>query len=334
MKITYKLIPALCATLLCGAAFAAGPGTSAVATLKLDGAARPLALGGAYVAVADDASALFYNPAGIAQLDRKQLLLTHTEWLAGMRTEYLAYAHPLSRKLTLGVGANFGFVDGVSEYDAAGNKAGSFGANEGYGLVNVAYRPLENLALGLSGKYIRQQVSSKQATAYAFDLGFIFYTPLLRLGAAVQNTAGGKMKLATEEFALPVTVRGGITLTPLDALLVTAEYVKPNDEDTSLRMGAEYQFEFTTGTEETAYLIPVRAGWRTGQSDGAGPGFAAGVGFKMNDISFDYAFMPYGDLGNAHKLTLAFKFGQPRDGSTDTGKKRKKIAQAYHYGHS
>ncbi|MDD4005521.1 MAG: PorV/PorQ family protein [Elusimicrobiaceae bacterium] len=303
----------LSALLSAGGPAFAGAGTSAVSTLKLDGAARPLALGGAFAAVADDASAMFYNPSGIAQLDKKQILFTHTEWLAGVRTEYLACALPLTEKWTVGLGANFGFADDVSQYDASGNKSGSFGANEGYGLVNLAYQPFKNMAFGGSGKFIRQSVSDKNAAAYAFDLGAIFYNRLVRLGAAVQNAAGTKMKLATEEFPLPVTLRGGVTITPWNSLLATAEYVKPNDEDMSMRVGAEYVFGFEDGS---AVEIPVRCGWRSGQSDGAGQGFALGLGIKTKDMSFDYAFMPCGDLGNAHKMTLAFKFGSARAGTT------------------
>src|SRR3954471_19510964 len=86
------LISAIC-TLLSAVSFAAG-NRSGAAFLKLDPAAAPAAMGGAYTAVDKGLDTLAYNPGGLAGIDQREAALTHTEWLLGTRYEYLAYAEP------------------------------------------------------------------------------------------------------------------------------------------------------------------------------------------------------------------------------------------------
>jgi len=290
-------------------AFAAGAGTSAVSTLKLDGAARPLALGGAYAAVADDANAVFYNPAGLAQIDRQQVFLTHTQWIADTRTEYAAYALPLGPQWTLGAGLNYVFTGDITRYDSTGNKTGTLTAGEGYGLIGAAYRAQEKFAVGANAKFVRQTADDMSASAAALDFGGLYMAESFRFAAAVQNL-GTKMKLANESFSLPLTVCGGASVYVVPGLLVSAEVVKPNDENTSFRAGTEYTIQAEELEEQE---FSLRAGWRSGQSDGAGSGISLGIGVALRSFSFDYGFLPGGDLGNAHKISVGFAFGPGRN---------------------
>lgn len=307
-KLMRKLSAAAIAILLlaCRPLFAAGPGTSAVAALKMDGSARAMAMGGAFTAVADDASSVFYNPAGLAQAQRAELSLTHTEWLAGVRSEYGALALPAGKKLTFGAGANFLFTDQIPKTDANGINIGSFGSNEGYAVLSAAVN-LGRVALGASGKYVRQAVDDKSASAVAGDFGALVSIGDLRLGAAVQN-AGSQITLATDAFPLPLTESLGASWRIFSPLLLAAEYRKPSDETGALHAGFEYSTE-GTGSGDRLFL---RGGYVSGRQSDTGPGLSAGLGVELSDWRIDYGFMPWGDLGNAHRLTLSMRFGKSR----------------------
>ena len=64
-------------------------GISSLQFLKLGAGARAAGMGEAFVAVADDASALYYNPAGLAQFDDNEIMFTHTTWLIDLEHEFL-----------------------------------------------------------------------------------------------------------------------------------------------------------------------------------------------------------------------------------------------------
>src|SRR4051812_20641313 len=93
MKLKQGLLMSAICTLLSAVSFAAG-NRSGAAFLKLDPAAAPAALGGAYTAVDKRIDTLAYNPGGIAGLEQREAAFTHTEWLLGTRYEYLAYGQP------------------------------------------------------------------------------------------------------------------------------------------------------------------------------------------------------------------------------------------------
>ena len=85
----------------------AGAGKTGAEFLLIAAGARPAAMGGAYVAVADDISAVYWNPAGLASLRGRGISATHAEWLSGIRYESLGYGHSVGQLGTLGISAFF-----------------------------------------------------------------------------------------------------------------------------------------------------------------------------------------------------------------------------------
>lgn len=285
---------------------AAETGSTALPFLKLDAGARAAALGGAYCAAGDDSLSVFYNPAGTALVERSEVLLGHNEWLDGMRNETAAYVHPFESGLSVFGGVNALFSGDLRRYDAAGAPHGTFSTREGVASAGVSARLGRGWYGALAGKGLYQSADNRSAMGWAADAGLLAVYGRLRFGASASNL-GGSMRLGARSFALPRMLRGGVSVEAAEHLRVSADAVKPGESDLQGAFGAEA--EIPANPSEAFYL---RAGYRTGRSANTGPGFTAGVGFRGGDLRLDYAFAPYGDLGDSHRVTVAFSFGERR----------------------
>jgi hypothetical protein len=286
----------------------AGAGSDAAAFLKIDAGARAGAMGGAFTAVAEDALSIFYNPAGPALAERDQAALAHAEWLEGLRNEHMAYVHVVSDRVSLFTGFSALLTPRLDEYDDAGFNTGTFSAMDGAAGAGIAWKGEENLSLGLFAKTVYQQARREKAYAYAGDIGALYdYREDVRFGAAIQNL-GTAMRLYRESFDLPRTYRTGAAYRLKQTAWFTAEILKAGRSDTAFALGAEGEYAVTG--RETVFL---RAGYKSGRSKNAGSGVSAGLGIRTGDLGVDYAFSPFGDLGDAHRFTLTFRFGKSRE---------------------
>ena len=286
----------------------AGAGSEAAAFLKIDSGARAAAMGGAYTAVGDDASSVFYNPAGAAFAVKNELMLSHGEWLAGLKHEHAAYLRPVSSRLTLFTGLTALIVPSLDKLDANGDKIGSFSAMDGAAGAGLALALAGDLFGGLSAKTVYQQADGRKALAYALDLGLIkTYGDTVRLGLAAQNI-GTSLKLYSGSFSLPRTYRGGAAYRVRGIAWLTAEGVKAGESDIVFAAGAEGEYPFSLKEK-----VFARLGCRVGSSRNAGAVISAGAGLRSNDLRIDYAFSPIGDLGDTHRISLTIEFGRDRD---------------------
>jgi len=292
--------------------FAAPParaetGTTALPFLKMDTGARAAALGGAYSAAGDDALAVFYNPAGTALAARKEVLLGHNEWLQGIRNESAAYVHPVGTSMSVFGGINALLSGSMDRLDALGVKSGSFDSREAAVSLGLASGLGAGFYGGFAAKALYQSADGTSATAWAGDAGLLKLCGRLRFGLSASNF-GGSMKLGSAAFSLPLVIRGGVSGAVTDHIRVSADAVKAGETGAAGAFGAEA--ELPSNPHEAFYL---RAGYRTGRSADTGPGFSAGLGLRSGDLRVDYAFVPYGDLGNVHRVTIALSFGAERE---------------------
>lgn len=285
----------------------AGAGSEAAAFLKLDAGARAAAMGGAFAAAGDDASSVFYNPAGPALARKQEVMLSHNEWLAGLKNEHAAYLLPVSPRLTLFTGFAGLISPSLDRYDDTGARTGSFSAMDGEAGAGLSWEFRKDLFGGFFAKTVFQQADNRKASAYAVDLGVVrVYEDGLRLGAAAQNL-GTKMKLYSGSFDLPRTYRAGAAYRVENIAWLTAEIVKAGQSPFAIAAGAEGGY--SVGPKEEAF---ARLGFRTGRSRNSGSGLAAGAGLRSEDLRIDYAFSPFGELGDTHRITVTLKFGEAR----------------------
>ncbi|TPW18899.1 MAG: hypothetical protein FD126_3226, partial [Elusimicrobia bacterium] len=180
-----RFLAALLASLCAGPA-AAG---ETAAFLKIPAGARAVGLGSAYTALADDASASAWNPAGLGKLGRRELTATHAEMFSGLRHEFLAAAAP-TRLGTLGLAAEILTQADLEGRDAQGRPTGSFAASDR--AVTLALgRSLGRFHIGGGARFIESTLADATARTVAFDAGAqakagsVLGAPL-SLGAAVR----------------------------------------------------------------------------------------------------------------------------------------------------
>ncbi|OGR65077.1 MAG: hypothetical protein A2X31_07935 [Elusimicrobia bacterium GWB2_63_22] len=301
-----RLLAPLLLLTLAAPPLTAETGTTALPFLKLDAGARAAALAGAYCAAGDDALAVFYNPAGTALAERKEILLGHNEWLGGLRNETAAYVHPFESGLSVFGGVNALFSGEMDKYDAAGAARGSFSSREGAASAGASARLGRGYYGGLAVKGLYQSADGTSAMAWAGDAGLLKTHGRWRLGLSASNF-GGSMKLGSKAFSLPLMLRGGVSAEVVEHVRLSADAVKPGEGVLQGAFGAEA--ELPANPKEAFYL---RAGYRTGRGANSGPGLSAGLGFRNGDLRLDYSFVPYGDLGDSHRITVAVGFGSVR----------------------
>ncbi|MFQ5651479.1 MAG: PorV/PorQ family protein [bacterium] len=280
---------------------AGNAGAAGLAFLKLGVGARASALGEAYTSMSGDATATYWNPAGLAALSTSQLTFTHTEWLQDISNDFLAVAFP-GFGGTVGVSLYANRVDGIERrVIPTAEPIGTIDANDIAASLSYGRYWGDQFSAGVTVKYLYEKIYIESAAGYAFDFGVglqPFEGPL-HLGVVVQNL-GSMDDLLDQAVQLPTTVRAGasyqIEFAALDgALVVAADGIKVRDQDAHVNVGAElvlkhhlaFRFGYQSGFEEKAF----------------GGGF--GLNFQQR-YHLDYGYAPFSsNLGDTHRFSLS-----------------------------
>ena len=320
----------LCAGPAYGARSYPSAGSTSAAFLKLGVGARAVAMGGAFSGVPGDPYAIYWNPAGLAYLDEgKNAGLFHNEYFQGLGQEFLFYTVPApevklplagrARSGVYGLGLDYFYTpkdmerrSGLYEADPVNPISpveGKFGAYDLAFSAGYGWRAREDLALGAALKVIRQSIDDESGSSLALDLGLLKeftrggvpYTA----GFTVQNLGPG-IKFVSRRYGLPLVFKAGLSRPlPGPGGLLALELAKPVDNYPSVAVGVEYPL---TGR------LALRSGYRLrqhGNELGAWSGFSAGAGVAFDKVSLDYAFSPFGELGNSHRFSVNVRFGAP-----------------------
>jgi hypothetical protein len=264
-------------------------------------------MGEAYSAVTGDATALYWNPAGLSRVEASAAALMHAPYLASTYYDYAAYARRLGRS-TLALGVQYFSAGSIAETDPNNANLGSYSPYDLALSVGYAYRLSDDgYALGVAGKFIQSKILDTASTA-AVDFGLQTrpYWDRLRLALAVANL-GGKMKFEQESDSLPLLLRYGSSLKLTDHWLASFDLVSPKDNAAYAALGTEYAWQARDGL-----ALAGRLGYnsRTAGDVSGVTGVTLGFGLGWRQFGFDYAFLPYGSLGMTQRISLNFKWGR------------------------
>jgi len=302
-------------------------GTAGPQFLKMEAGARPAALGSAFVGAADDVSAAYWNPSGLIEINDRQVTFMYNMWFQGINAGYLAYAQPVERTKTvklvdqkgqikteerkekmLAFGTSLTYV-GYGNMprtfeDAGGNYAGTegfFSASDYSLSLSGATRLPGTGDIGISVKFISSSISTYSAFGVALDIGIMYPVgDKFRIGLILQNF-GTNMKYIQggANVTLPSNFKAGVSYKILDTksnfLLALVDVNVPSDNIPSVCAGVEYTFND---------MVSIRAGYKG--TEPAGISFGGGV--KMQTYFIDYAYVPFGELGATHRISVTAHF--------------------------
>jgi hypothetical protein len=291
-------------------AFAFGKGdtgTSGASFLKIGPGARPAAMGEAFTGVADDIHAIYWNPAGLAGLKQPELTGMHMQWFQNVGYEFAAFAYPTEHHGTWGFAVSNLHTDDINrrteDTDAPINQ---FGSSDSAYWLSYAYPLSDRLSLGGNAKYIRESLDSTIAGAYAVDGGLLYDTGwhALKFGSSIQNL-GTQVKFVNESDPLPMTMRFGASFQPIaKTLLLSSDLIVPRDHQVGVALGGEYHKKLRSGIG-----YAVRSGYQSDTDVSGFAGVSAGGGLEIGRVSFDFTWVPFGDLGNSYRYAMHIKFG-------------------------
>lgn len=312
-------------------------GTTAAPFLEIGVGSRALAMGGAFTAISDDPTAIYWNVAGLAKLKRSGVIFNHTEWIADIQFNFLSAAFKLNRWGTLGLSLTSLNMDEmdvttIEEPEGTGQtfRAGDFAVSLAYA-VNLTDR----FSVGFSPKIIHQKIWEMSATGFAVDVGVHYVTPFkgVSLGFTMVNF-GSKMqmdghntrllfdldpgstgnndrvpaKLETDKWQLPLNFRIGLLYRLLgsqqNTVNIGIDAAHPNNNYESVNAGIEYIFK---------NRFALRGGYKSLFLEDSEESFTLGAGLNYPIlgnimIHIDFAYADFGLLENVQKYTIGIDF--------------------------
>jgi hypothetical protein len=304
-------------------------GTAAYTFLKEGTGAKAQALGGAFVGMADDATALYYNPAGLVALTQEsqaydellekplnptplnRFTASYINYLLDFQYGFLGYIRDIDSATAVGISVAYQNYGSFTRLDREGTELGTFGASDfAFGLT-YSKRFVPRFSMGISGKFIYEKIDTYSSNGLAADAGLMFLVTRdgsTRLGLALTNL-GAQLKGLSESHKdnLPTKLAAGISH-KLKGLpfLFSGEVGKPFDNDVYGSLGMELvslkpffiRLGWTTQAKD----------WRTGAGNDGLAGFAGGFGLAYKTYQIDYSYSSMADIGSVHRITVEAGF--------------------------
>lgn len=312
-------------------------GTTAVPFLGISVGPRATAMGGAFTAMCNDATALYYNPGGISQMENSQFLVSHTGWLVNTSLNWIGFVFKLDPSNAIGIHVthlDYGEEDvtTVEQPEGTGEKwtALDFAAGLSY-----ARNLTDRFSIGGSIKYIQQRLWNESASAFALDIGLLFVTDFngMKLGMSISNFGtdmhmDGKdllkridldpkvlgnnetivSKLKTDNWPLPLFFRVGIAIDVMrlgmNRMTIAIDALRPSDNTEIINAGGEIAF---------GNRVFLRGGYKSLFRDRSEEGLTLGCGVEMSLGSsmiwnFDYTYADFGLFQDVQMISIGFKF--------------------------
>lgn len=312
-------------------------GTTAAPFLGIGVSPRSSALGGTFVGLANDASALYWNPGGISRLNRTEFIAAHTPWLVETDFNWVGLVVAIDEENAFGL--NITHLDyGDEEITTIENPEGIqqfWDASDLAIGLTYARNLTDRFSIGGTIKYIQQRIWHSSANAFALDVGILFRTYFndMKIGMSITNF-GSEMQMSgkdlyrkidlapgdggnnpaitsvlkTDSWTLPLLFRVGICMDVLkfsnSTFTAAVDALYPNDNSQSVNLGIEYNWNNN---------VFLRTGYKSLFRDDANQGFSYGIGLKYNlysssDLFIDFSSEQFGVFKDVQRFSLGFTF--------------------------
>jgi hypothetical protein len=316
MKKIILLLPLAALLLLPGLAFGqAKVGTAGAQFLEIGVSARAVGMGEAFLGVADDASALYYNPGALSLLTKKEVIFTHVQYPAGIQYEFVGFVMPVP-SLAGSFGAAFYALHTdnmpVTSYKSPRGNGQTWTARDYAMALSYSAGLTDRFSFGITVKHITQLLAVYKATGWAMDLGTYYDTGFrnFKICMAISNF-GPDMEFISEEYPLPIDFRFGTAIdvvqTENSRLVAAVQASHPNDNLEKYNAGLEYSFND---------MFALRFGKKFNYDyydkgkNSVGLTFGAGAAFNLSSyrLNVDYAYQDLGYLDGVNRFTFGFRF--------------------------
>ncbi|MDI7247748.1 MAG: PorV/PorQ family protein [Bacillota bacterium] len=258
-------------------------GTAAIADIGFG--ARPMGMGGAFVSIADDASCVYYNPAGLALQGTRNVISFYSNQHSQAGYFGLAYAQK-------GIGAgvlNLG-SSGIQGTDEYAQPTDTLSYEERVLLASVA-RTYQRLHVGATLKYYTQTLADEHGSGVTCDLGAMYRGPQYSIGAVARNIFGEVRYSDGVQDPFDRSFVVGVSTTVVPNLTLAFDY----ETNGTAHVGGEYILSM--------FALRAGAALREGQS-----WLTAGLGVKSGVFRFDYAYQTHETLDDTHRLSVTVNF--------------------------
>lgn len=276
--------------------------------------ARALGMGGGFISLADDASAIYYNPAGLPNLNYQEFSFMHIELFEGTSYNYAGWVFPDSKLRGVGIGF---FRIGTDDIEGRSDfiSGSTFGYSESQILFSYGQTLGDDFSIGGSFKIVNQSLDTLSDYGLGFDVGFsLQLTDNISSGLIFRDIVPSELKLAAETETAPITIAGGIGLKNISlreksTLTAAIELEKIENRTIKVHTGGELLFN---------QIYALRTGYDKDN-------FSFGAGIIINRIKIDYAYKIMDNINDSHRFSLSFLIGTS---VKDKLLKEKKLAES------
>jgi len=279
--------------------FCAGPGTTGARVLNQGIGVRPLGMGEAYTAVADDINAIYFNPAGLTLLNKREIGVLYMSDVTDAFYSSVGFVQPFEKIGVLGISFIL-YSGGIIEINNLDGTSADKRAQDDY-VVTISYarNVIKNLSAGANIKVLRSTlVEQYTAYSYAADIGVLYNLGNLNMGISVQNI-GTPIIYKEKPDPLPLKIKVGaaykMKVDGDNSLTMAFDVNKPYDNIFQENIGVEYWFK---------NIFAVRSGYKFGYDSSS---FTLGGGFVWKFMQIDFTWGLRGDLGNTLQCSLIIR---------------------------
>lgn len=291
-------------------------GISTAQFLKIGVGGRAAALGESFIAISDDASALYWNPAGLAQFDKNQLIISHNIWVVDINHDFIGVVYHLDSDNSFGASLTAVTMDDMpvtTEFAPFGNGE-YFGFSDIAVSVSYARKMTQQFSFGGTIKYVEETLDKIKMRGVMIDLGTYYRTGLgsTRFAVTVSNfgselapdgeiiLVGNRTNSEWQSFAPPTIFRIGFAFEPFEneehRVTTSIQLNHPNDNSENIVVGAEYAWQ---------KMFFLRGGYKFNVDEqNYSFGLGLNVPISLAEFTLDYAFTNFQRLGSAHRFSI------------------------------